>query len=167
MLLDRKLQLDILNKMASVYPLPYNFGSEIATMDEAKSDVFCANLYYLQEHGLISPKSIEIAIGNEFQIGHTQLTAKGADFIADDGGLSAILGVVTVRFEAEQLRQILEVKINLSDLDSERKNSMIKALRQLPADSIKHLTTKILDSGWDSLPTLMILIQSFISSQLH
>ena len=36
MLLDRKLQLDILNKMASVYPLPYNFGSEIATMDEAK-----------------------------------------------------------------------------------------------------------------------------------
>lgn len=167
MILDRDLQLEMLNKMASVYPFPYNFGSEIETMDEAKSDVFCANLYYLQEHGLISSQSIKISVDNIYTLGPTKLTAKGADFIADDGGLSAILGVVTVRFEAEQLRQILEVKIRLSDLDPERKQSMISALRELPAESIKHLTTKILDTGWDSLPTLMVLIQSFLSSQLH
>jgi len=166
MILDRDLQLEMLNKMASVYPFPYDFGDELDKMNDDERGVFGANLYYLKEHEFVSPQSIKISLDNIYTLGPTKLTAKGADFIADDGGLSAILGVVTVRFEAEQLRQILEVKIRLSDLDPERKQSMISALRELPAESIKHLTTKILDMGWDSLPTLMVLIQTFISSQL-
>ena len=162
MILDRDLQLEMLKKMASVYPFPYGFGDELDKMNDDERGVFGANLYYLKEHELVSPQSIKISLDNIYTLGPTKLTAKGADFIADDGGLSAILGVVTVRFEAEQLRQILEVKIRLSDLDPERKQSMISALRELPAESIKHLTTKVVDAGWDSLPGLMILMQTLL-----
>lgn len=43
------------------------------------------------------------------------------DFLADDGGLSAILGTVIIKFETEQLKAILAAKIMSSDLSPERK----------------------------------------------
>ena len=82
------------------------------------------------------------------------------DFLADDGGLSAILGVVTVKLETEQLRAILAAKIMSSDLSSERKSTLIDAIRELPAEGLKHLTMKIVDTGWDNLDSLMALIQN-------
>ena len=88
------------------------------------------------------------------------ITHIGMDFLADDGGLSAILGVVTIKFEAEQFRTILESMILSSNLPTERKQTMIDALRELPAESIKHLTTRIVDAGWDNLDSLMTIIQN-------
>ena len=82
------------------------------------------------------------------------------DFLADDGGLSAILGTVTIKFETEQLRAILATKIMSSNLSSERKTTMVDAIKELPAEGLKHLTMKIVDAGWDNMDSLMSLIQS-------
>ncbi|MDN5625390.1 MAG: hypothetical protein L0G96_19815, partial [Acinetobacter sp.] len=92
------------------------------------------------------------------------ITNKGLDLLADDGGLGAILNVVTVRFETETLRAILATKINQSDLTPENKKSMIDALEELPAESIKHLTTKLLDECVDNLPAAVVLIGTWLGS---
>lgn len=162
MLLDREMQLAILTELSEVYPASirmdekYEFGTDIYRK-------FVANLAYLEAHKLISEKSILMpntygdynAIPNISAITHT-----GMDFLADDGGLSAILGTVTIKFEAEQFRTILESMILSSNLPTERKQTMIDTLRELPAESIKHLTTRIVDVGWDNLDSLMTIIQN-------
>lgn len=162
MLLDREMQLAILTELSEVYPASirmdekYEFGTDIHRK-------FVANLAYLEAHKLISEKSILMpntygdynAMPNISAITHT-----GMDFLADDGGLSAILGTVTIKFEAEQFRTILESMILSSNLPPERKQTMIDTLRELPAESIKHLTTRIVDVGWDNLDSLMTIIQN-------
>ena len=92
-------------------------------------------------------------------LGSIRLNHRGMDFLADDGGLSAILGTVIIKFETEQLKAILAAKIMSSDLSPERKTTMIDAIKELPAEGLKHLTTKIVDVGWDNLDSLMALIQ--------
>lgn len=49
-----------------------------------------------------------------------------------------------------------------SDLSVERKTTMIDAIKELPAEGLKHLTMKIVDTGWDNMDSLMSLIQSVL-----
>lgn len=162
MLLDREMQLSMLTELSQVYPSQidlsekYDYGT-----DEYYK--FIANLAYLKDHKLISENSLLVSKsldGDGFHPNLGSITHTGMDFLADDGGLSAILGVVTIKFEAEQFRTILESMILSSNLPTERKQTMIDALRELPAESIKHLTTRIVDVGWDNLDSLMTIIQN-------
>ncbi|WP_218689083.1 hypothetical protein [Psychrobacter sp. BF1] len=162
MLLDREMQLAILTELSEVYPASielderYEFGTDVYRK-------FVANLAYLQAHKLISEKSILMpnTVGDYNAMPNiSSITHLGMDFLADDGGLSAILGVVTIKFETEQFRIILESMILSSNLPAERKQTMIDVLRELPAESIKHLTTRIVDVGWDNLDSLMTIIQN-------
>ncbi|WP_180113071.1 hypothetical protein [Acinetobacter sp. YH12073] len=164
MILDREFQLEIMKKMAEVYPAAYDFWSDNNYQNSDIKVKLYTNLYYLQSHGLLEPKSIHYTnsldgIGS-WNLGNTRLNHKGMDFLADDGGLSAILGTVTIKFETEQLKAILTAKIMSSNLSSERKTTMIDAIKELPAEGLKHLTMKIVDAGWDNMDSLMSLIQS-------
>ena len=167
MLLDREMQLAILTELSEVYPASiemdgrYEFGTDIYRK-------FIANLAYLEAHKLISEKSVLVSrsIGDHSaQPSRSSITHIGMDFLADDGGLSAILRTVTVKFETEQFKVLLESIILSSDLPTERKQTMLDALRELPAESMRHLITKVVDSGWDNLGSLMIVIQSILLSQ--
>lgn len=169
MLLNREIQLELLQKMASTYPAAYDFLPELKELDDNGKNAIYANLFYLQSHKLLEPNSIHLSIGfgapnnNHFTLNYTRLTEKGADFLADDGGLSAILGVVTVKFEADQLKQLLETKIMAAELPPADKHKLIDGLRSLSGESIKHLTMKIVDMGWDNLGGLVRIIQSSLS----
>lgn len=159
MLLNRELQNQILQIAASCYPSQAN--QELNELYEhLKDQELAANLRYLEQHGLIESESFLISLDGFYSFNGVTITNIGMDFLADDGGLSAILGVVTIKFEANQLKLLLESKIIASNLPPERKQSMIDVLRELPAESIKHLTTKIVDTGYDNLDSLMSLIQS-------
>ncbi|ENV03451.1 MULTISPECIES: hypothetical protein [Acinetobacter] len=165
MILDRNLQLELLTKMSSAYPNFYDFNKEY-NHGTTEYDTAVANLYYLMQHKLVESDSViaSASIGDKgikkFQFGSSTINQNGMDFLADDGGLSAILGVVTVKFEAVQLKAILESKIMAADLLPADKHKLIDGLRALSSESIKHLTTKIVDLGWDNLGTLIRIIQS-------
>ncbi|TCB52666.1 hypothetical protein E0H80_02185 [Acinetobacter sp. ANC 4779] len=167
MILDRELQLKLLTVLSDMYPFTYDFSKDFQDGSD-DCDKAVANLYYLQSHGLITEKSIFVSksIGGgrgRVQFGLSEITHTGMDFLANDGGLSAILGTVTIKFETEQLKAILATKIMSSDLSPERKTTMIDAIKELPAEGLKHLTTKIVDVGWDNLDSLMALIQGSLS----
>ena len=132
------------------------------TSSEGTNRKLFANLKYLEEYGLIKSGSFDTTLEGDYFIQSITITNKGLDLLADDGGLGAILNVVTVRFETETLRAILATKINQSDLTPENKKSMIDALEELPAESIKHLYLKVLDLGWDQAPGAIAAIKSML-----
>ena len=161
MSIDRLFQNQILNIAAKCYPCSVNYELDelFKDIDEQK---IAANLCYLAKHKLIEDNPIEISVDRIISLGNICITHRGLDFLADDGGLSAILGVVTVKFEADTLKAILANRINQSDLSPDDKQSMTDALRELPAESIKHLTTKLLDAGLDNLPNAIVLIGTYL-----
>lgn len=165
MILDRNLQLELLIKLSKAYPRHYELDKDYIYNSEEYQKVII-NLYYLMQHGLVEEKSLlkTTGFGGYFglQFELPTITYKGMDFLADDGGLSAILNVVTVKFEANTLRAILASHVNNSNLESEQKKTIIDTLQELPAESIKHLTTKLLDAGLENLPNAIFLISAYL-----
>ena len=164
MILDRELQLELLSKIAECYPFAWiDYERKPDTPEYYKIAV---NLNYLKGHGILTENSTKVVHstsgngGGSILIMKPEITEKGLDFLKDDGGLSAILGVVTVRFEADTIRTILQLKVDQSDLSPVDKQKLRGVLQELPAENIKHLSTKIVDVGWDNLGSLMSLIQS-------
>lgn len=167
MILDRELQLKLLTVLSDMYPFTYDFSKDFQ-YGSKDYDKAVANLYYLQSHELVTDKSVfvskSIGGGGRVQFGSAEITHRGMDFLADDGGLSAILGTVIIKFETEQLRAILAAKIMSSDLSQDRKTTMIDAIKELPAEGLKYLTMKIIDAGWEKSDSLMALIQGSLPS---
>lgn len=163
MILDRTLQRSMLEKMSDAYPEYYDFQNDYDyATDEYKKAV--TNLYYLMQHNLVESRSVLISKSMDGikrpQFGAPTINQNGMDFLANDGGLSAMLNVTTIRIDTEQFRLILESRIRESNLPLEQKNQIISALQSLPSESIKHLSTKVVDLGWDNLDALMQLIQN-------
>lgn len=162
-MIDRGLQHYILCELRDAYPKSVDY-SEKYDYGSDEYNKFVANLVYLRSHGLISKDSIldskSIHINNPYQPAYASITHTGLDFLEDDGGLSAILNTVTVKFETDQLKQILESKINKSDLPKDKKSSFISIIRDLPAESIKQLTKRAIDYGLDNTANLIELLKS-------
>lgn len=95
---------------------------------------------------------------------NAQITAKGIDFLEGDGGLTAILGVVTVRLHDETIRDLIAARIQASDLPPEEKTGLLHQLKELRGESIKHLTMKLLDAGLENAQKAIPLIQKALES---
>ncbi len=143
MIVDRDFQLELLHKFVHVYPGRTYEDWRVVGTDER---TVAANLLYLQEHGL---KMIAIQLSQDggliYQGG--QITAKGMDYLADDGGLSAILGVVTIKLHDDTVKQIIEASILKSSAPETEKKRMIDRLRALDGEATKHLVLKLVDYG--------------------
>ena len=159
MKLDRTLQLSILNKLSDNYPEGVSLN-----VPESEERAYRANIYYLIEHGLVSETTSYV--GSLTIIGAPTITAAGMDFLADDGGLSAILGVVTVKLHDETIRDLIAARLEDSNLPAEEKTGLLHQLRELRGESIKHLTMKLLDAGLENWPAALAAIQTSLRSAL-
>lgn len=158
-LLDREYQKYILRTCAEAYPTFLRSGR---FGDEARSNRLLVNACYLHEHGLLFAKVQTFASG-ETALTSVQITAKGLDFLQGDGGLSAILGVVTVKLHDDTIRQLLISKIEESEAEPSVKDRLITAVRDAPADVLKTITQKALEEGLRQLPNAAQIIQSWFS----
>lgn len=139
---NRTVQLEILQKLREFYPA-------MANVQNWNHDNLAAELYYLDEHGLANV-NFSKAIGQPIPRPiSARLTAKGVDFLQDDGGLSAILGIVTIKLHDDTIKDLIEAKIMQSDLPQPDKKRYIDSLRELPAETTKHLVMKLVDMGLD------------------
>jgi hypothetical protein len=160
--LSRSIQLDLLRSLANHYPSRHQgIWHEFGDVSEELID---ANLHYLEEHGLLER--------GEFTVGHSarislapKITAVGMDFLADDGGLSAILGVVTIKLHDNTIKSLIEGKILESDLPPPEKQRYLDQLRDLPAETTKHLVLKLVDLGLEKGPAAIAAIGTFLSGQ--
>lgn len=160
MKLDRDLQHAILQKLAEAYPgLTTDAWDEITEM--ADDDIVVGNLLYLEEHGLIESGLRRSATGRfSISTGGLKITAKGLDFLVDDGGLSAILGVVTIKIHDDQLRMLLASRIQESDVPEVEKRKWLDQLREISGDATKHLVHKLIDAGLAQWPAVLAAMQA-------
>lgn len=115
MKLNRKLQHDILVALSKVYPNSL-LVSELPGFADSRE--FMGNLFYLQEHGIIAGGDIREP-GRCRSMVDAQITKTGLDFLADDGGLRAILGARTVKFDADELLEAVAESLKHGGISGE------------------------------------------------
>lgn len=151
--LDRNIQREVLTELHNVYPgsKTYNYwinasiaqaNGVIETIGEAELYVAkqSANLEYLAEHGLIifNSKTPYAVL--------TTITARGIDFLADDGGLSAILGVVTVKLHSDTIQALIAAKIDQADIPDEEKGRLKTELGKIKDTALSTLTENAINA---------------------
>ncbi len=93
-----------------------------------------------------------------------KVTAKGLDFLADDGGLSAILSVVTVKLHSDTIKDLLIAKIEKTDAEPTVKEHLIQAVKKLPAEAMTQLSMAAVRQGIDNLPNALEWLQKILHS---
>lgn len=165
MKLDRALQLEILEFLSDHYAKMPEQVFPDREMTPEEDDKYTTNLLYLEEHGLIDA-GLQQGLDGDWMSSGAKITAAGLDFLANDGGLTAILGVVTVKLHDETIRDLIAARIQDSNLPPEEKTGLLAQLRELRGESIKHLTMKLLDAGLENLPAALPLIQKALGGFL-
>lgn len=164
--LDRNLQHEILKELNNIYPdsktYEYWIDATIAqvtgvieTVGEAELYIAkrSANLRYLAEHGLV--------VCNDKNLSATvKITAKGIDFLSDDGGLSAILGVVTVKLHSDTIQALIAAKIDQAEISDSEKSWLKKELGKIKDTALSTLT----ENAINAIPaaTLITLLKKFV-----
>lgn len=157
-LLNRDLQLDLLRKLSDTYPAQLS-ASDLGFENDDPALLF--NIAYLTEHGLVQAKLDGYFSGEKFLVA-AGCTARGIDFLADDGGLSAVLGVVTVKIHDDTIKQLVAARIQASDLPEPEKQQMLDQLRELPAEATKHLALQLLDKALEAGPAAIEWLQNIL-----
>jgi hypothetical protein len=101
-----------------------------------------------------------IGADDHLAFGSSTITATGLDFLENDGGLSAILGVVTVKLHADTIRSLIDAKIDTSSMPAEDKSKLRKILANLSEAGLKAATTDQVKSGLDHLPDIVHWLRS-------
>lgn len=102
-----------------------------------------APLSYLEEHGLLKK---EFTYSGQV-LPDALITAKGIDFLEDDGGLSAILNTVTVKFDMDNVREIVEAGILKMDVPEEKQSALKEAIRQAPGSMLQTAVSTMVEKG--------------------
>jgi hypothetical protein len=154
-LMDKERHINVLKKLVKNNVTPYPASEWMNPAD-------IGMLKYLEDHRLISVHWIH-PLGDEFPTPvWAKITECGLDFLEKDGGLSAMLGVVTIKLHDDTIKALIGQKIEQSDLAPPDKRKWLDALRALPADATKHLTMKLLDLGLAHGPSALHAIQTVL-----
>lgn len=153
-MLNRELQRSILVELAQAYPEGL-YDLPAAKCPGCSDRDLLVNVQYLAEHGLVNSGYVRRGtIGsNEFiPSGEHTITARGLDFLADDGGLTAVLGTVTVRLAADTLQALVEARLQASNLPPEEKTRISSLLRSLGTEALTEATKRMVNEGLDRWP---------------
>lgn len=159
--LDRELQRELLYAYRDAYP-----RAILSNLSDSEDDRRrMVNISYLIDHGLLQGGGRFSATGDRSSRWNATITARGMDFLADDGGLSAILGVVTVRFDDETLRALLLDRL-AADAEGEpdMKAKLSESIKNLPAEGLKVVMQKTLEAGLSHIPQLAHWLQHILSA---
>ena len=151
--LNRELQKEILVELRNSYP---DIPRRNLTFEDLKNrPSFLQNAHYLYEHELLKME-LSRDIGGDTRVKSIRITARGLDFLEDDGGLSAILGVVTVKFEAKTLKALIENNIlKTADLPEEKKGLFRKALAVASEATLQEIMAELVRVGTSKWPEML------------
>jgi hypothetical protein len=146
-MISREIQQEILFQLREVYPAHTCFSAD----SEEEQRKLAANLNYLEEHGLCVG-GVQIGTNGYIMLGASSITAAGLDFLANDGSLSAILGVLTVKLHANTIRDLIAAKIEATAMPAEEKSTLKRRLEGLSETALTGATTDLVQTGLDHLP---------------
>ncbi len=130
---------------------------EIVGFDKLKHIILC-NILYLIDHHLLKYKLLR---KQNFHTKETEyiedinrilITAKGIDFLAHDGGLSSILGVVTIKLHNDTLQALLTDRIDQAEISDAEKGNLKNALSTIKEAGLVKITEMAIENApWTSL----------------
>jgi len=138
--MNRKLQKDILVALSEVYPDSMLVS---ALPGFSHNREFMGNLFYLQEHGVIDGGDIREP-GQCRSMVDAQITKAGLDFLADDGGLRAILGYRFVKLEAAVLVDFLLMLLQEGEFEDTTCSAVVVRLNAMDDVALAHLIDELL-----------------------
>ena len=159
MKLDRDYQRHLLEQLAESYPVGHDVRDLLQGLEGEAEAKYLANMMYLDEHGLIE-SSISFGLDGHASMGMPRINHRGMDFLTDDGGLTAILGVVTVKLHADTIRELITAKIDSAPIPEEQKSSLKQHLSTLSAEAMKALTKSLVEKGLQSVPDIVHWLQT-------
>ncbi|WP_286180183.1 MULTISPECIES: hypothetical protein [unclassified Enterobacter] len=149
---NRELQRELLKCLydATPYRMPTERENHFCTAFGGQAELV-ANLLYLRDHGLINVVIKQVLSGSyivEFE--SLKINSKGIDFVRDDGGLSAILNVTTIKFHREAV-VVIEDLIALSNMSAEEKEKAKSKLGELSFEALKAVVQTATTVGLSAL----------------
>lgn len=151
---ERNRQRKILEILLKSYParLPIDAWNEIYTMFDGPDQHYdyYANLLYLEEHELIKSGIRKVSHSFRYSQQDIFITAKGIDFIRDDGGLGAIINVHTIKFHRDAV-VVLEDLIAISNMNDEQKEKAKSTLGELSTEALKAVVQAVTTAGFSAL----------------
>lgn len=162
MAIERALQLEILKLLAAAYPIGvFCLVNQIQNSDPT---TILANMFYLEEHQLIDTGTKRFnALSGEQTIPTnctSIITAKGLDFLEDDGGLGAILGTTIVKLHTDTIKELLINKVEQSDKTPAEKSLLRKNIETMSGEATKTATKYLMDQGLAHLPDVAQWLQT-------
>lgn len=155
-LLDRGIQRQLLEALSHEYP---NWADSKDLAHFAPGNTLKVNIAYLHGHRLVEAKFFDdLARGKVFAM--ACITEKGLDFLADDGGLGAILGVQTIRLHQDTVRDLLIARVRESEADNSIKGKLVDQLKALPAEAVSKLAEKALEKAIHHMPNAIQWLQT-------
>jgi hypothetical protein len=155
--LDREYQLQILQAAADIYPQPLFVHGELAGRCGPDIELNCA---YLEEHDLVRLNWVGSENSGRVVLS-VLITATGMDYLANDGGLPAILNVLTVRLETDTVKEIFIERVRSANGDRTAKDRLVEQIKTLSAEKLKEMTKTALSAGLTSLPNSLSLVETW------
>lgn len=164
MQIDRELQNTLLARLRDAYP-GVGYSNKLADELGVDHHHLASNASYLAEHDLIDGDIKMLSDGSRLmRPAILKITAGGIDFIEEDGGLTAILGVMTVKLHADTIRDLILAQIEAAEVDSSVKEQLKTSVRNLPAKGLEAVVTRLAQEGLTRLPNAMQWLQTVISA---
>ncbi|GAA3721261.1 hypothetical protein GCM10022421_32300 [Oceanisphaera sediminis] len=157
MKMDRELQNAILKRLNEDAFELVHWDDIKGLADDEKNATQC--LIYMEHHGLVELITTTLLEGGT-KVEAAKITGDGQDYIDPEGGLGAELNVLTVNLHEDTLRRLLELGIAQGNISQAEKSRVKTQIQALPADSIKHLTMKLMDWGLENAPRAIQLIST-------
>lgn len=159
MRLDRSDMRKILDVLYEKFP--YTVDPDNLTVETNGEAGVGTYLHYLEGHGLVEFKKLHAAHGTmNFNITQVRITSKGIDFIMDDGGLSAIFGVVTVKLHEDTIRALLLKGLEDNPAPESEKAPLREAIRKAPATAFNKVIESLVGVALSRTPDALIVLQN-------
>jgi hypothetical protein len=155
---DQKLKNEILEAAADSFPNPREIDSWNQVLGK---DVVTATVSYLKDHGLVEATGrVRMGVLDSFH--DVTITSAGFDYLSEDGGLTAELGVVTVRIEAETIQALVTAQIEMADATRQEKNLLRQQLQALSKEGHQRLASQLIRLGLEAAPRSIQWLQTLI-----
>ncbi len=161
MMIDRELQRLMLTRMADAFPAPWDSREFLEAIESERA--YEANLAYLKGHGLIDVY-LDVGLDGSIACGLPSITSRGLDFLAEDGGLGAILGVVTIKIHDESIRQLIGAHIDRMPGTEDEKSALRRVLRDVPAEASKTMIDRLVALGLEHLPGTLGSLHTWLTT---
>ncbi|MGE4404468.1 hypothetical protein [Pseudomonas sp.] len=162
---ERQLQRQILALLDTVYPAKIYRAGLVEGLPDIEESRLPALLKHLDELGYVQAAIHVSSDGrNRVVLLHATITARGRDYLKEDGGLTAERDALTIRLHADTIRDLITAQIEASEMDSTAKAQLIAQVKSLPAKGLEAVLTDLAKQGLARLPNAIQWLQTTLSA---